>query len=167
MYHIIGGDDQKHGPVDEAKIREWITEGRANAQSKACKAGDSQWRQLSEFPEFAPEFGISTPVAPPIAVPHQEQGDATGGIIPYKNKHALIGYYMSVGGLFMMCIPVIGLMYTISVVVFGVKGLKNVKANPQIKGQVHCWIAIIGGGLETLVNLIWSALLTIGFLVDS
>ncbi len=167
MYHIIGGDDQKHGPVDEAKIREWIAEGRANAQSKACKVGESQWRQLLEFTEFASEFKASAPVAPPLAAPHQEQGDATGGIIPYKNKHALIGYYMSVGGLIMMCIPVIGLIYTISVVVLGVKGLKNAKANPQVKGQVHSWIAIIGGSLETLVSLIWSALLIIGFLVDS
>ena len=89
MYHIIGGDDQKHGPVDEAKIREWIAEGRANAQSKACKVGESQWRQLLEFTEFASEFKASAPVAPPLAAPHQEQGDATGGIIPYKNKHAL------------------------------------------------------------------------------
>ncbi|MDP6905299.1 MAG: GYF domain-containing protein [Verrucomicrobiota bacterium] len=154
MYHIIGGDDQKHGPVDEAKIREWITECRANAQSMACRVGENQWRRLSEFTEFAPEFGVSAPVAPPLAAPHQEQGDATGGIIPYKNKQALIGYYMSVGGLIMMCIPVIGLIYTISVVVLGVKGLKNAKSNPQVKGQVHSWIAIIGGSLETIVAVI-------------
>ena len=154
MYHIIGGDDQKHGPVDEAKIREWITEGRADAQSMACRVGENQWRRLSEFTEFDPEFSVSAPVAPPLAAPHQEQGDATGGIIPYKNKHALIGYYMSVGGLIMMCIPVIGLIYTISVVGLGVKGLKNAKANPQVKGQVHSWIAIIGGSLETIVAVI-------------
>jgi len=154
MYHIIGGDDQKHGPVEEAKIREWIAEGRANAQSMACKVDESQWRQLLEFTEFASEFKTSTPVASSLAVPHQEAGDATGGIIPYKNKHALIGYYMSVGGLIMMCIPVIGIIYTISVVVLGVKGLKNAKANPQVKGQVHSWIAIIGGSLETIVAVI-------------
>ena len=154
MYHIIGGDDQKHGPVNEAKIREWIAEGRTNAQSMACKVGESQWRQLIEFTEFASEFKPAGPVAPPLAAPHQEEGDATGGIIPYKNKHALIGYYMSVGGLIMMCIPVIGLIYTISVVVLGVKGLKNTKANPKVKGQVHSWIAIIGGSLETIVAVI-------------
>jgi len=54
----------------------------------------------------------------------------------------------------MMCIPVIGIIYTISVVVLGVKGLKNAKANPQVKGQVHSWIAIIGGSLETIVAVI-------------
>ena len=154
MYHIVGGDDQKHGPVDEAKIREWIAEGRANGQSMTCKVGDTEWRQLSEYPEFASEFGSSTPAPPPLAVPSKGEGDATGGLIPYKNKHALIGYYMSVGGLIMMCIPVLGLIYTISVVVMGVKGLKNAKANPQVKGQVHSWIAIIGGSLETIVAVI-------------
>ena len=152
MYHIVGGDDQKHGPVDEAKIREWIAEGRANGQSMTCRVGDSQWRPLSEFSEFAAEFGSSAP--PPLAAPGKGEGDATGGLIPYKNKHALIGYYMSVGGLIMMCIPVLGLIYTISVVVMGVKGLKNAKANPQVKGQVHSWIAIIGGSLETIVAVI-------------
>ena len=152
MYHIVGGDDQKHGPVDEAKIREWIAEGRANGQSMTCRVGDSQWRPLSEFSEFASEFGSLAP--PPLAAPGKGEGDATGGLIPYKNKHALIGYYMSVGGLIMMCIPVLGLIYTISVVVMGVKGLKNAKANPQVKGQVHSWIAIIGGSLETIVAVI-------------
>ena len=36
----------------------------------------------------------------------------------------------------------------------GIKGLKNAKANPQVKGQVHSWIAIIGGSLETIVAVI-------------
>jgi len=166
MYHIVGGDDQKHGPVDEAKIREWIAEGRASGQSMTCRVGDSQWRPLSEFSEFASEFGSSAPAPPPLTAPSNGEGDATGGLIPYKNKHALIGYYMSVGGLIMMCIPVLGLIYTISVVVLGVKGLKNAKANPHVKGQVHCWVAIIGGSLETLVTLILSVLFTIGFLTE-
>tara|TARA_B100001029_G_C14973075_1_gene401435 strand:- start:217 stop:582 length:366 start_codon:yes stop_codon:yes gene_type:complete len=85
--------------------------------------------------------------------PQQPEGDATGGIIPYKNKHALIGYYMSVGGLIMMCVPGVGLIYSIAVVVLGFKGLKNAKEHPEVKGQVHCWVAIIGGALETLVAL--------------
>ena len=85
--------------------------------------------------------------------PQQPEGDATGGIIPYKNKHALIGYYMSVGGLIMMCIPGVGFIYSIAVVVLGFKGLKNAKEHPEVKGQVHCWVAIIGGALETLVAL--------------
>ena len=127
-----------------------------------CRVGDSQWRPLSEFSEF----GSSAPAAPPLTAPGKGEGDATGGLIPYKNKHALIGYYMSVGGLIMMCIPVLGLIYTISVVVLGVKGLKNAKANPHVKGQVHCWVAIIGGSLETLVTLILSVLFTIGFLTE-
>ena len=85
--------------------------------------------------------------------PQQSEGDSTGGVIPYKNKSALTGYYMSVGGLIVMCIPIVGLIYSIAVVVLGFKGLKNAKENPAVKGQVHCWVAIIGGALETLVAL--------------
>ena len=150
MYYVMGGDNKPHGPVDADTVFQWITQGRANGQTKARNEDSNEWRPLSEFNEFASKASHSSPVD----TPQHSEGDATGGLIPYKNKHALIGYYMSVGGLIMMCIPVLGLIYTISVVVMGVKGLKNAKANPQVKGQVHSWIAIIGGSLETIVAVI-------------
>ena len=162
MYYVMGGDSEPHGPVDADTVCQWITQGRANAQTKARNEDSNEWRPLSEFNEFASRVSQASP----IVTPQHPEGDATGGLIPYKNKHALIGYYMSVGGLIMMCIPVLGLIYTISVVVLGVKGLKNAKANPHVKGQVHCWVAIIGGSLETLVTLILSVLFTIGFLTE-
>ena len=85
--------------------------------------------------------------------PQQPEGDSTGGSIPYKNKSALTGYYMSVGGLIVMCIPGIGLIYSIAVIVLGFKGLKNAKENPAVKGKAHSWVAIIGGALEAIVAL--------------
>ena len=162
MYYVMGGDNEPHGPVDADTVFQWITQGRANGQTKARNEDYNEWRPLSEFNEFASKVSPSSPAD----TPQHSEGDATGGLIPYKNKHALIGYYMSVGGLIMMCIPVLGLIYTISVVVIGIKGLKNAKANPHVKGQVHCWVAIIGGSLETLVTLILSVLFAIGFLTE-
>ena len=155
MYHIQGADNQTRGPVDENTIRQWIREGRANGTSMAVKEGDAEWRQLAYFPEFATDLSQAPPPAPP-------QGDATGGLIPYKNKHALIGYYMSIGGLLLMCVPVLGLGYGIAVLYCGIKGRKNAQEHPEVKGSVHAWIAIIGGVVEILVG----AFMTFGLIVS-
>ena len=53
MYYIVGSDNQSHGPVDESTLKEWIAQGRAIAQTQACKEGNSEWKALSLFPEFA------------------------------------------------------------------------------------------------------------------
>ena len=65
--------------------------------------------------------------------PPESGGDATGGLIPYKNKHALVGYYMSIGGLLLMCVPVLGLGYGIAVLYCGIKGRKTPKSIPKSK----------------------------------
>lgn len=67
------------------------------------------------------------------------QGDATGGLIPYKNKCALIGYYL---GVFSFFIPVIG---GIASVVLGIMGLMAKKKNPAVRGTAHAIIAIVLG----------------------
>jgi hypothetical protein len=78
--------------------------------------------------------------------PQVNQGDATGGVIPYKNPMALIGYYLGFGSL----LPLIGIIFTIPAIVLGFIGLSKYKQNPVIKGQVHAWIAIIFGFLGLL-----------------
>lgn len=74
-------------------------------------------------------------------------GDTTGGVIPYKNPHALIAYYL---GLFSL-LPLLGLFLAIPAFVLGIIGLKKRNANPAIKGSVHAWIGIVMGGLFTLI----------------
>lgn len=88
---------------------------------------------------------------PQPAQPMQQatQGDATGGVIPYKNPCALIAYYL---GIFSF-VPGIGLFLGIAAVVLGFMGLRNHAKNPVIKGVVHAWIGIIAGGLFTLIWL--------------
>jgi hypothetical protein len=62
MFTIIGADGKEYGPVTAAKIAEWIAGGRANLQTKARRAGETELRTLGDFPEFNP---AATP--PPIA----------------------------------------------------------------------------------------------------
>ena len=163
MYHIIGVDGQSRGPIDATTLTQWIAEGRANGQTKTCPEGGSEWKPLAYYPEFATALS-QAPAAPPNISAHASQSDATGGVIPYKNVPGLVGYYMSCIGLLIMCIPIVGFIYGIVVMVLGIKGLNKAKANPEIKGKVHCWIAIIGGFVELVVGAISSVLLIIGLL---
>ena len=53
MYKIIGADGKEYGPITAEQLRQWIAEGRANAQSKIRLEGTTEWKPLSEYPEFA------------------------------------------------------------------------------------------------------------------
>ena len=53
MYKIIGADGKEYGPITTEQLRQWIAEGRANAQSQIRLEGTTDWKPLSEYPEFA------------------------------------------------------------------------------------------------------------------
>jgi hypothetical protein len=76
----------------------------------------------------------------------EEEGDATGGVIPYKNPKALIAYYLGI----LSGLPLIGLPLGIVAFVLGIMGLKDRAKNPVIKGSVHAWIGIGCGGIFAL-----------------
>ena len=92
--------------------------------------------------------------APPVI----ETGDATGGIIPYKNPHALTAYYLGVFSI----IPLIGFFLGAVAVGLGISGLRQRKKRPIIRGAVHAWIGIIGRGLSVLAHLSLIALMYVG-----
>ena len=74
------------------------------------------------------------------------QGDSTGGIIPYKNPHALTAYYL---GCFSI-IPVVGFFLGLGAVALGIMGLKKRRGNPVTKGSLHACVGILFGGLMML-----------------
>ncbi len=77
----------------------------------------------------------------------EPEGDATGGLIPYKNPSALTAYYC---GIFSV-LPVLGFFLGLTGLILGIKGLRYAKEHPEAKGQVHAWIGIVMGGLFTIV----------------
>jgi hypothetical protein len=84
------------------------------------------------------------------------EGDATGGVIPYKNPYALTSYYLGILGLLCCVLPLpLGLVP----VVLGIIGLKHRAANPVIKGSVHAWIGIVLGALSTLGSILMAIVL--------
>jgi hypothetical protein len=69
MYTIIGGDGKEYRGISAEILRQWIAEGRLNAQSMGKMDGGMEFRPLSTFPEFADAFAqqvaqrtISAPV---------------------------------------------------------------------------------------------------------
>ncbi len=95
-------------------------------------------------PYEAPQQQPMKPGAAPQATP-----DSTGGIIPYKNPHALIAYYLAIFGMF----PCIGVVLSLPAFILGIIGLQKRKQNPAISGAVHAWIGIIVGGLFSLCHI--------------
>ena len=89
MYKIIGGDQKEYGPVTADQLRQWIAEGRVNAQTLVQAEGQTGWQPLSSIPEFATLLAATplAPSAPAIVVPttsnaaSQVRGAATGLLI--------------------------------------------------------------------------------------
>jgi hypothetical protein len=99
MYKIIGADGKEYGPITADQLRQWIAEGRANAQTRILAEGATEWKPLSEFPEFAatpsgapPSLAPTVPVATVLS--DQVSGPATALII-----FAILGFVMQAGSL--------------------------------------------------------------------
>jgi len=91
----------------------------------------------------------NVPIPPAIpGAPDGIKGDATGGVIPYKNPRALISYYLGLFSLF----PVLGLILGVVAIVLGIQGIKFYRKHPQVRGIVHAWIGICAGAGAMLLQ---------------
>jgi hypothetical protein len=100
MYRIIGADGKEYGPVTLEVMRQWLAQGRVNAQTKVLLEGTTDWKSLSEFPELGTVPGAIAP-APlaygadtNLAAQDQVNGPAVGLMIV-----AILGLLMQVGSL--------------------------------------------------------------------
>ena len=75
MYNIVGADGKQYGPVSLEQMRQWVAEGRINAQTQVQAAGTAQWKPAAELPEInsllaaraampAPAAGLLAPPEP-------------------------------------------------------------------------------------------------------
>jgi len=64
MFTILGGDGKEYGPASAGQIRAWIQSGRANLDTQAKAAGQTEWRRLGDFPDF--NSGLPLNVPPPL-----------------------------------------------------------------------------------------------------
>ena len=144
MYIIIGGDGKEYGPKPESEVREWITEGRLNAQSQIKVQGDDEWKELGNLQEFAenlygatpvalqpPQPTSSTPVAQQHQLPyHQYSAQAQGG----TNSMAVAGMICGIVSLIGPCCCLLQPV-TILGIIFSCIALSQIKANPHQAGK--------------------------------
>jgi hypothetical protein len=146
---------RQQGPFTADQINASIQSGAiAPGATLAWYEGCAGWIPLSQVP------GIIVPStaagAPPPPLPYQA-GDATAGIIPYKNPHALTAYYL---GIFSV-IPALGLLLSLPAIILGIVGLKKRKANRVIKGAAHAWVGIGVGGFSLAYHLFFIGMMVV------
>jgi len=96
MYKVIGADGKEYGPASAEQIRQWIAEHRLIAQSKARAEGSTEWRALSEFPEFADALAAQPPPTQQPQ-PQPQVGATPGPEILARDYHLDIGACISNG----------------------------------------------------------------------
>lgn len=164
MYTIRDQNNELHGPVDEETIRQWIAEGRVDAQTLIRKndssslygGGDEEgnFQTAASFPEFADEVSGRGP--PPIGStvsPHQLPTQATNGM-------AITGMVMGILSI-LVIYPCLGLPFNILGTIFSYVALGQIKTNPQQDGHGMA----VAGMVCSLISIgLAVILLIIGFI---
>jgi uncharacterized RDD family membrane protein YckC len=68
MFTILGADGKEYGPVSAEKVLAWVKARRADLKTKARRDGETEWKTLGEFAEFAaatPATAAAACAAPP------------------------------------------------------------------------------------------------------
>lgn len=128
MYKIIGADGKEYGPITAEQVRQWVAEGRANAQTKVLPDGSTDWKTLAEVPELATAATMAPPLSQPAyayqpaAAVSQVQGPAIGLIVT-----AILGFIAQVAGLLM--------------------NILGVSMGAMQSGRQEAWMNMFSGGL--------------------
>lgn len=149
MYKIIGADGKEYGPITAEQLRQWIAEGRANAQSQILAEGTTEWRPLSEFPEFA-ALPVSTPGGPGALPGYQV---STTGAADRVSAPAIGLIVVAAVG---FLIQALGLVMNALGVTFG-----------QMEGGQEAWMNLASGSIgivSSIIGILISGLILFGAL---
>ncbi len=64
-YKLIGDDLKEYGPVSAEQIRQWLTEGRVDFQTKVQAEDSGEWKVLQDVPDLAAGLPDTGPPACP------------------------------------------------------------------------------------------------------
>jgi hypothetical protein len=125
MYRLIGADGQEYGPVSADVIREWVAQGRANAQTCVLPEGGTEWKTLSQIPELAAFLYAAAPPPTPFSVPQYRR----------TNTLAQAGLIMGVLSVTLGLCCCYGLPFNLIGVVCSSIALYQIKTDPQQTGS--------------------------------
>jgi hypothetical protein len=124
MYRIVGADGKQYGPITADQLREWIAEGRADAQTQIFVEGQTDWTTLGQLPEFAPALAAAATIKP---VPVTLAPAAPSSTSPL----ALAGFILGLLSLFGSCCCCYGLPFSIPGLVVSGVALAQLKKETQ------------------------------------
>src|SRR5262249_43771588 len=124
MYTIIGADGREYGPATAEQLRQWISEGRANAQTRVRIEGSTGGKLLSELEDFFPK-------PPPAPVPAPLIAPAPFSIapVPRTNPMAVAGMVFGILSIAFSCCCY-GLPFNIAGILFSGVALSQIKNDP-------------------------------------
>ncbi len=134
-YTVRIDDGSTFGPASVDQLRTWAQEGR-----------------LDESTTLQPDDGgppLNAGDLQPLQGHFTSGNEAMSAIIPWRNKCALVGYYIGIFGL----IPLLGVPLALAGIVLGILGIGHWKKNHRAHGLAHSIIAIICGLLGLLITL--------------
>ena len=149
MYKIIGADGREYGPATAGQLRQWMAEGRANAQTQTLAPGAPEWKPLGALPEFAGHFA---PPNPPIIGPPRP-GTSMAGQLSKTNSFATAGLIFGILSVTSFCCCC-GCPLNILGLVFSLIGLSQINRHPEIYE---------GRGLAIAGLILSAASLVLGF----
>jgi len=152
MYLIVGADQKTYGPISPEQLRQWVTEGRVNAQTLVRADDSADWKALETLPEFATLLGIR-PAAigapPPQALLPPAQR---------TNPFALTGMIMGLISVTFGLCCCYGIPFNLLGIVFSLIALAQIKGNPDLySGKALA----ITGLITSLVSFALAGLLII------
>lgn len=126
-------------------------------QGELARAADERAAlPASSNPFAAPQMAMT--VAPLAVAAPSTESDVVSTLLPARNAPALAAYYLGLFSIF----PLLGLPMAIVAIVLGVKGLRRVRATPEVHGTVHAWVGIVCGAIFGAFNLLLTGLFFVG-----
>jgi hypothetical protein len=155
MYRIIGGDGKEYGPISAEGLRQWVIEGRVDAQTRVLPEGEAEWKTLGEIPELAPVLPRASP--PPLAPPPLP---ATH-LGPRMNPLAQAGMTLGILSL-TLGVCCYGLPFNVAGLVCSISALSQINKDPQREqGKGMAIAGLVLSILSLLLSLVVFVMLVI------
>jgi hypothetical protein len=146
MYKIIGADQKEYGPVSADQLRQWVGEGRVNGQTRVQAADATDWKAMSDVPEFAGLFPPPSRTPAPV-VPIR--------LLPAQPVNSQMAVWALITGIISLLCCCGWFLVAPTAIVLGAVALSQLKSHPELTGS---GFAIAGIVMGVVAILIWGGL---------
>jgi len=153
MYRMIGADGREYGPISAEQLRQWIGQGRADANTRVLAEGVTEWKPLGSLPEFSMLFAAPSPAPAPTP------GPVTSATFPDQtvqvrrtNGFAIAGLVCGVFAITFGLCCCYGLPFNITGLILSFVAIGQMNAHPErYDGKTMAIIGIVLSALSLLI----------------